>query len=51
MDTEVRKKSNADLMSRRTAAIPRGIGNAHAIFAKRALNSEIWDPFRQPPPM
>lgn len=43
MDTEVRKKSNADLMSRRTAAIPRGIGNAHAIFAKRALNSEIWD--------
>lgn len=37
------KKTNADLMARRTAAIPRGIGNAHAIFAERALNSEIWD--------
>jgi len=36
-------KTNADLMARRTAAIPRGIGNAHAIFAERALNSEIWD--------
>lgn len=37
------KKDNAALMARRTAAIPRGIGNAHAIFAERALNSEIWD--------
>jgi 4-aminobutyrate aminotransferase len=36
-------KTNADLMARRTAAIPRGIGNAHAIFATRASNSEIWD--------
>jgi len=36
-------KTNADLMARRAAAIPRGIGNAHAIFAERALNSEIWD--------
>lgn len=36
-------QTNADLMARRTAAIPRGIGNAHAIFAERALNSEIWD--------
>ena len=37
------KKENATLMARRAAAIPRGIGNAHAIFAERALNSEIWD--------
>lgn len=36
-------KTNAALMARRAAAIPRGIGNAHAIFAERALNSEIWD--------
>jgi 4-aminobutyrate aminotransferase/4-aminobutyrate aminotransferase/(S)-3-amino-2-methylpropionate transaminase len=41
MDTKV--KNNVDLMARRTAAVPRGIGNAHAIFAERALNSEIWD--------
>lgn len=37
------KANNTDLMARRTAAIPRGIGNAHAIFAERAVNSEIWD--------
>ncbi len=36
-------KNNAALMARRAAAIPRGIGNAHAIFVDRALNSEIWD--------
>lgn len=36
-------QSNSDLMKRRTRSIPRGIGNAHAIFAARALNSEIWD--------
>lgn len=35
--------NNVDLMARRCAAIPRGIGNAHAIFAERAFNSEIWD--------
>jgi 4-aminobutyrate aminotransferase/4-aminobutyrate aminotransferase/(S)-3-amino-2-methylpropionate transaminase len=35
--------SNAALMARRAAAIPRGIGNAHAIFAARAKNGEIWD--------
>jgi 4-aminobutyrate aminotransferase len=37
------KPNNADLMARRSAAIPRGIGNAHAIFAEHAVNSEIWD--------
>lgn len=30
-------------MARRAEAIPRAIGNAHAVFASRALNSEIWD--------
>lgn len=36
-------KSNAELMARRHAAIARGIGNAHPVFAAKALNSEIWD--------
>jgi len=40
---DMKTKNNAALMARRTAAVPRGIGNAHAIFAQRALNSEIWD--------
>ena len=35
--------SNTELMSRRHAAIARGIGNAHPVFARKALNSEIWD--------
>lgn len=35
--------TNADLMARRAAIIPRGIGNAHAIFAAKAQNAEIWD--------
>lgn len=34
---------NELLMTRRTNALPRGVGNAHPIFAQRALNSEIWD--------
>ena len=36
-------RTNAALMKRRTDAIARGIGNAHAVFAAKALNSEIWD--------
>ncbi len=36
-------KSNADLMARRAAALPRGVGQAHPIFAERAENAEIWD--------
>ncbi len=40
---DMKTKNNTALMARRAAAIPRGIGNAHAIFAERALNSEIWD--------
>ncbi|MGQ0457711.1 MAG: 4-aminobutyrate--2-oxoglutarate transaminase [Hyphomicrobium sp.] len=34
--------TSADLQARRVAAVPRGVGNVTQIFAKRALNSEIW---------
>ncbi|MBT0964052.1 4-aminobutyrate--2-oxoglutarate transaminase [Denitromonas sp. IR12] len=30
-------------MARRTAALPRGVGQAHPYFAERAENAEIWD--------
>lgn len=35
--------TNADLMERRKAALPRGVGQGHPIFAARAENAEIWD--------
>lgn len=35
--------NHADLMSRRAAALPRGVGQAHPLFAARARNAEIWD--------
>ncbi|NLH82510.1 MAG: aminotransferase class III-fold pyridoxal phosphate-dependent enzyme, partial [Phyllobacteriaceae bacterium] len=35
--------SNAELLSRRTAAVPRGVSTATAVFADRAENAEIWD--------
>ncbi|MDP2261696.1 MAG: 4-aminobutyrate--2-oxoglutarate transaminase [Hydrogenophaga sp.] len=35
--------TNAMLMARRNAAIPRGVGHSHAIFIKRGENAEIWD--------
>ncbi len=34
--------TSAELHERRTAAIARGIGHVTSIYAKRALNSEIW---------
>jgi 4-aminobutyrate aminotransferase len=34
--------TSAELQTRRTAAIPRGIGHVTQIYAKRALNAEIW---------
>jgi 4-aminobutyrate aminotransferase len=34
--------SSASLHERRAAAVPRGIGHATAIYAKRAKNAEIW---------
>ncbi|NJM34093.1 MAG: 4-aminobutyrate--2-oxoglutarate transaminase [Rhodomicrobium sp.] len=35
--------SNAELMSRRQAAVPRGIATAAPIFVDRAKNGEVWD--------
>jgi 4-aminobutyrate aminotransferase / (S)-3-amino-2-methylpropionate transaminase / 5-aminovalerate transaminase len=35
--------SNADLLARRTAAIPRGVSVATSVFAARAENAELWD--------
>jgi 4-aminobutyrate aminotransferase/4-aminobutyrate aminotransferase/(S)-3-amino-2-methylpropionate transaminase len=35
--------SNAALMARRADALPRGVGQAHPLFAVRARNAEIWD--------
>jgi len=34
--------TSAELQTRRMAAVPRGVGNVTQIFAKKALNSEIW---------
>lgn len=35
--------TNSEMMARRVKAIPRGVGNAHELFAARAENSELWD--------
>ena len=35
--------NNAALMTRRHAAVARGVGQAHEIFVSRALNAEVWD--------
>lgn len=35
--------TNAKLVSRRAAAIPKGVGLMNPIFAKRAKNAEVWD--------
>jgi 4-aminobutyrate aminotransferase len=34
--------NSAELQQRRAAAVPRGVSNATAIYAKRAKNAEIW---------
>jgi 4-aminobutyrate aminotransferase / (S)-3-amino-2-methylpropionate transaminase / 5-aminovalerate transaminase len=36
-------KTNSELLVRRNAAIPRGVGRATSVYAARALNAEIWD--------
>jgi 4-aminobutyrate aminotransferase/(S)-3-amino-2-methylpropionate transaminase len=36
-------KTNAELMARRHAAVARGVGHTHQIFAARADNAEVWD--------
>lgn len=35
--------TNAELLARRQAAIPRGVATATPIFAARAENAELWD--------
>jgi 4-aminobutyrate aminotransferase/(S)-3-amino-2-methylpropionate transaminase len=35
--------TNAALLARRQAAVARGVGHAHNIFAERASNAEVWD--------
>ena len=35
--------TNAALLARRQAAVARGVGHAHTIFAERAANAEVWD--------
>jgi len=35
--------TNADLARRRTAAIPRGVGNLLQVYAEHASNAELWD--------
>lgn len=40
---ETSTETNASLTARRQAALPRGVGQAHALFAARAENAEIWD--------
>ncbi len=35
--------NNTDMMARRANALPRGVGQAHGLFAARAKNAEVWD--------
>ncbi|KQO00512.1 4-aminobutyrate aminotransferase [Stenotrophomonas sp. Leaf70] len=35
--------TNSQWMQRRRDAVPRGVGQAHALFAERAENAELWD--------
>lgn len=35
--------SNAELISRRNAAVPRGVASATSIFVEKAENAEVWD--------
>ena len=40
---EAPAKTNADLLARRQAAVPRGVASAAPVFADRAENAEVWD--------
>ena len=35
--------TNAELLARRQAAVPRGVNTAHPVFVARAQNAELWD--------
>ena len=37
------QNTNAALMARRRAAVPRGVGQSHEIFIARGENAEVWD--------
>ncbi|GFE49498.1 aspartate aminotransferase family protein [Roseobacter cerasinus] len=37
------EQSNAALLARREAAVPRGVASAAPVFADRAENAELWD--------
>ena len=37
------EKTNAALMARRRAAVPRGVSQSHEVFIERGLNAEVWD--------
>jgi len=41
--TDLKTQTNDALMARRAAALPRGVAQAHGVFAVRAENAEIWD--------
>lgn len=38
-----KEQTNAALMQRRTAVVPRGVGYSHSVFIDRGRNAEIWD--------
>ncbi|MCX7560823.1 4-aminobutyrate--2-oxoglutarate transaminase [Sulfitobacter sp. F26204] len=42
-DVGTATKSNAELVARREAAVPRGVASAAPVFAQRAENAELWD--------
>ena len=35
--------TNADLLARRHAAVPRGVATATPVFTERAENARLWD--------
>ena len=41
--TSPENPTNADLLARREAAVPRGVASAAPVFADRAENAELWD--------
>lgn len=43
MHTPIAAQTNADLIARREAAVPRGVASAAPIYAKYAENAELWD--------
>ncbi|HJV70417.1 4-aminobutyrate--2-oxoglutarate transaminase [Ideonella sp.] len=42
-DPQAAAKTNADLMARRRAALPSGLGQTYDVVAERAENAEVWD--------